>query len=1128
MAPSRVGRSEDLSNCPFADYFWIAGLDGQELLDTYRAQTSLLERNNQDLLAERRRSALIHEETLTEEDEGISDPISPTVSRRSKTNSWDRLSKLSGEARRSIQSIDELASFGSNRSSATIRAIPPSPSHRISSAVSEADFNNALKKFATDRDTFFLDLSFKDATPQSSPQRSRPSRTQRIVPEELETVPNRNFGSVRRHMSFREMNSAKRQPSVVRRTSTRTSRRMSSYNAVVPKPEVIQSSPHQHPLRRSFEPVLLDRFPPPEMTDEMKRRDAFPDYVPMFAFPNDIHIISSDTRPPSTWHEFAMTAADNSKTPAVCVIIWIPMSQETANELEKLCEEWRKANMTDAEREMAASLAERLAMERANLSRLLARLPHNPSGSDERNELEDQISTVEERIGLMSDMLKPLRHGAANRIDGLTDGDSGIWIPRAYGLLGRDNSLPPVWKEWLKAVVTPMLTGSVLHVPASSPRIGMWQPLERYVFNICCEALRPVSSSVQTELSVRELRLYAKKEAVNELPGSRSTDLYPLFRALTIPNIMVLFEYLLAEARIILVSSHAAMLKLVSKALLELLWPLEWAGVYIPVLPARLTQVLEAPCPYICGVVRKNSELNLPEDDFVMVDLDKDELHATDQPPPVPKQHRRKLMSLLYMAAPHHHSRGVPVGPPLYTMQTFPNSMFVSENTSIFTPAVVPSNLVKLASLSSSMYGTQAAADQTRKTPVLNAFSQAGFDIKSMERPTTASTARQPSHHESDRTSPVTANFPPMPRTPSSRNDPGYNLQIPLREKRSGYLDSWSKKGDNHPSIRRKPSLPFVRHNASPSTISISPLNGSVSTYAPSSYTQSTLAASTIMPGLTFQPALNSENMIWMEGHCMQRQTLETRSLCSVCYEKVDGGNYHCSGCHVVSHGACATQISVVCQAAFYPDQIRVAFARFFTSLFYSYRKFVAPVDAGQRKLGMACKIKVDAWTRSLPSEHATYLELLRQTQAFNEFVSEREQVSASSSDSVMLFDALIMAKRRRSGRMRSGIGMFGRNPFATKSPSGTSLDFMADTTSHAWRLASTPMSTAKPDLGEVADGRDYRAIITRTPAKLEKALFPRIEEKSKKEAMSKREKASLLRKMNGLSMNAPENILSR
>lgn len=124
----------------------------------------------------------------------------------------------------------------------------------------------------------------------------------------------------------------------------------------------------------------------------------------------------------------------------------------------------------------------------------------------------------------MTDLLRPVRHGAASKIEGLTDGDTGFWIPRAFGILGKDGTMMAFWKEWLKAVVVPMTNGQILGVAPSSPKVGIWKPLERYVMNLCVDADAPKDELTQYMLSVRDLRLYIRREAPNELPGSRSVS----------------------------------------------------------------------------------------------------------------------------------------------------------------------------------------------------------------------------------------------------------------------------------------------------------------------------------------------------------------------------------------------------------------------------------------------------------------------------------------------------------------------------------------------------------------------------------------------------------------------------
>ena len=54
------------------------------------------------------------------------------------------------------------------------------------------------------------------------------------------------------------------------------------------------------------------------------------------------------------------------------------------------------------------------------------------------------------------------------------------------------------------------------------------------------------------------------------------------------------------------------MLYLATRALVDLLVPLQWTGVLIPVLPARLIQAIEAPCPYIMGIERRYEKVELP------------------------------------------------------------------------------------------------------------------------------------------------------------------------------------------------------------------------------------------------------------------------------------------------------------------------------------------------------------------------------------------------------------------------------------------------------------------------------------------------------------------------------------
>jgi hypothetical protein len=202
------------SSAPLADFFWIAGVDGKEIEDTFWKL--------RDEYQARRESApgpavadTIKEDAEPEEGNDPSTESTNLEVRNGKRNSYQRLSKLSTDVRLSMRSVESKGS-SSNRSSMTIKATP-SP-QRTSDANGDFDFDKALLKFAWERESFLSDLSLSAGAITPARPKPRP-RTQKIVSEEKSTPTNAlksGIGSVRRHMSFRDMNSVKRQPSIAR------------------------------------------------------------------------------------------------------------------------------------------------------------------------------------------------------------------------------------------------------------------------------------------------------------------------------------------------------------------------------------------------------------------------------------------------------------------------------------------------------------------------------------------------------------------------------------------------------------------------------------------------------------------------------------------------------------------------------------------------------------------------------------------------------------------------------------------------------------------------------------------------------------------------------------------------
>lgn len=206
--------NNDLSSAPLADYFFIAGIESSQIFDEKLAAALAV-------------STPPVEDTIQEH--SILDttnngrPISSEGLNGMDTPK--RRSRLSYEARKSVSSL--LGSgTESNRSSATIRAVNISEPRSIQltdqggpvgpiggSGLSDEDFDTALKKFASERDTFLEEIHFSAGTLPELSKPKRSAKTQKIVNEDGGGLRS-GVGSLRRRIST--MNSLKRQPSLMR------------------------------------------------------------------------------------------------------------------------------------------------------------------------------------------------------------------------------------------------------------------------------------------------------------------------------------------------------------------------------------------------------------------------------------------------------------------------------------------------------------------------------------------------------------------------------------------------------------------------------------------------------------------------------------------------------------------------------------------------------------------------------------------------------------------------------------------------------------------------------------------------------------------------------------------------
>ena len=219
MAPTQM---LDHSNSPLSDWFFIAGAWPSQLLAQFHNKSTGVDscqlrwRKDEELvdLAPAAPVEPTIEEDKAAEAEGYSPDLKGLTPRKAKRSSYQRLSTLSDEARLSITSLSlspERKGTDSNRSSTTIKGPQINGNGRL---LSDTDFENALKKFASQRDSFLSDLTLSAGAVVPNRPKPRP-KTQKIVNEDAAGLKS-GVGSIRRRISFRDMNSMKRQSSVKR------------------------------------------------------------------------------------------------------------------------------------------------------------------------------------------------------------------------------------------------------------------------------------------------------------------------------------------------------------------------------------------------------------------------------------------------------------------------------------------------------------------------------------------------------------------------------------------------------------------------------------------------------------------------------------------------------------------------------------------------------------------------------------------------------------------------------------------------------------------------------------------------------------------------------------------------
>ena len=156
-------------------------------------------------------------------------------------------------------------------------------------------------------------------------------------------------------------------------------------------------------------------------------------------------------------------------------------------------------------------------------------------------------------------------------------------------------------------------------------------PIERYISNFVCEVPLPPQGKVKIKYGLlSDDTITICRPPPNELPMV-DFSYRPIFTSLSVGNIIVVLGLLLQETKVCICSKYYSLLTPVAEALISLLFPFEWQGLYVPVLSfPSMIDLLDAPVPFLIGLSStylSEVQAEVRPRGVVFVDLDRDIVH---------------------------------------------------------------------------------------------------------------------------------------------------------------------------------------------------------------------------------------------------------------------------------------------------------------------------------------------------------------------------------------------------------------------------------------------------------------------------------------------------------------------
>ncbi|KAK1380733.1 UDENN domain-containing protein [Heracleum sosnowskyi] len=103
-------------------------------------------------------------------------------------------------------------------------------------------------------------------------------------------------------------------------------------------------------------------------------------------------------------------------------------------------------------------------------------------------------------------------------------------------------------------------------------------------------------------------------------------------RALSLENILTLLTGVLLEKQVLFVCPNLGVLSAIVLSIIPIIRPFQWQSLFLPVLPGKMKDFLDAPVPFIVGMQHMPTDFKLKRSNLIHVDVAKDQVKSCKLP----------------------------------------------------------------------------------------------------------------------------------------------------------------------------------------------------------------------------------------------------------------------------------------------------------------------------------------------------------------------------------------------------------------------------------------------------------------------------------------------------------------